>query len=205
MGINYGYIRVSARDQNIDRQLLAMKRVGISNDYIYVDKESGKDFNRPEYKRLIRRLNPGDCIYVLSIDRLGRNYEDIRNQWAYIVKKRHTDIVVMDMPLLDTRMGKDLVGVFLSDIVLEILSFVAENERNSIRRRQAEGIEAAKLRGVKFGRPRKPIPDKFILYANMYIHGDLSGVKCANELGIPACRFYRYMKEYRGKNNVVSV
>ena len=203
--MDYGYVRVSSRDQNIDRQIIAMKNAGIGEASIYVDRQSGRDFERPQYKRLIRKLQRGDCLFVLSIDRLGRSYEDIKNQWTYIVKKRSADIVVIDMPILDTRVGKDLIGTFLSDIVLQILSFVAENERSNIKNRQAEGIAAAKMRGVKFGRPRKPLPPCFTVYAQKYIAGELSGIKAASELDIPPCRFYRYIKSLYGNDDTDSV
>ena len=150
--MTYGYIRVSSRDQNEDRQLAALK-AWVTPENIYMDKQSGKDFNRPQYKKLVRRLKKDDLLYIKSIDRLGRNYEEIQNQWRILTKEKGIDIVVLDMPLLDTRRGKDLMGTFLSDIVLQVLSFVAENERTNIRQRQAEGIEAAKARGVRFGRP----------------------------------------------------
>ncbi len=157
----YGYIRVSSRDQNEDRQLIALNEVGIERKSIYLDKQSGKDFDRPQYKRLLRKLKKDDLLYIKSIDRLGRNYEEILQQWRVITKDKGVDIVVLDMPLLDTRRGKDLMGTFLSDIVLQVLSFVAENERTSIRQRQAEGIAAAKAKGIKFGRPPLPLPDNF--------------------------------------------
>ena len=147
----YGYIRVSTKEQNEDRQLIAMNQANVPPENIYMDKQSGKDFNRPNYKRLLRKLKRDDVLYIKSIDRLGRNYEEIQQQWRLITKDKGVDICVIDMPLLDTRRGKDLVGTFLSDIVLQVLSFVAENERTNIRQRQAEGIAAAKARGVRFG------------------------------------------------------
>ena len=154
---SYGYVRVSSQDQNEDRQLIEMERVGISKNNIYIDKQSGKDFNRPKYKKLIRRLQEGDVLYILSIDRLGRNYEEILNQWRLITKDMKVDVVVIDMPLLDTRRDKNLLGTFISDMVLQLLSFVAQNERENIKKRQAQGIAAAKARGVKFGRPKRCI------------------------------------------------
>lgn len=157
----YGYIRVSTREQNEDRQLVALQNLNIPAGQIYMDKQSGKDFNRPMYRKLLRRLKKGDLLYIKSIDRLGRNYEEILTQWRVLTKEKQVDIVVLDMPLLDTRRGKDLMGTFLSDIVLQILSFVAENERSNIRQRQAEGIAAAKARGVRFGRPPLPLPENF--------------------------------------------
>lgn len=147
----YGYVRVSAKDQNEDRQIIAMREVGVSEKNIYMDKQSGKDFKRKQYKRLVRKVKKDDLLYIKSIDRLGRNYEEIIEQWRHLTKEKRIDIIVLDMPLLDTRRGKDLMGTFLSDIVLQVLSFVAENERSNIRQRQAEGIAAAKARGVKFG------------------------------------------------------
>ncbi|BFL40269.1 Putative transposon Tn552 DNA-invertase bin3 [uncultured Butyricicoccus sp.] len=161
IGEQYAYIRVSSRDQNEERQLIAMQELCIPKRNIYIDKQSGKDFKRPQYKRLARRMKKDDLLYIKSIDRLGRNYKEILEQWRILTKEKGVDIVVMDMPLLDTRRGKDLMGTFLSDIVLQVLSFVAENERENIRQRQAEGIAAAKARGVKFGRPALPLPDNF--------------------------------------------
>mgnify|MGYP000352767898 CR=1 FL=1 len=158
--MTYGYIRVSSRDQNEERQLAALQAL-VPIENIYMDKQSGKDFNRPQYQKMIRRLKKDDLLYVKSIDRLGRNYEEIQNQWRMLTKEKRIDIVVLDMPLLDTRRGKDLMGTFLSDIVLQVLSFVAENERTNIRQRQAEGIAAAKARGVKFGRPPIDPPEQF--------------------------------------------
>ena len=157
----YGYIRVSSKDQKEDRQQIALKEVGVELQNIYVDKQSGKDFNRPQYKKMLRKLKKDDLLYIKSIDRLGRNYEEILQQWRILTKEKGVDIVVLDMPLLDTRRGKDLMGTFLSDIVLQVLSFVAENERTNIKQRQAEGIAAAKAQGIKFGRPPLPLPDNF--------------------------------------------
>ena len=157
----YGYIRVSSKDQKEDRQQIALKEVGVELQNVYVDKQSGKDFNRPQYKKMLRKLKKDDLLYIKSIDRLGRNYEEILQQWRFLTKEKGVDIVVLDMPLLDTRRGKDLMGTFLSDIVLQVLSFVAENERTNIRQRQAEGIAVAKAKGVKFGRPPLPLPDNF--------------------------------------------
>ena len=158
---NYGYVRVSTKDQNEDRQYIALRELCIPEENIFMDKQSGKDFVRPQYRRLVRRLKKDDLLYVKSIDRLGRNYTEILEQWRILTKEKGADIVVLDMPLLDTRLGKDLMGTFLSDIVLQVLSFVAENERSNIRQRQAEGIAAAKARGVRFGRPPLPLPENF--------------------------------------------
>lgn len=157
----YGYIRVSSKDQNEDRQRIALREAGVAEKHLYLDKQSGKDFERPQYKNLIHRLKKDDLLYIKSIDRLGRNYEEILEQWWLITKEKGADIAVLDMPVLDTRRGKDLMGTFLPDIVLQILSFVAESERDNIRQRQAEGIAAAKARGVRFGRPPLPLPDNF--------------------------------------------
>lgn len=157
----YGYARVSSKDQNEARQIDALHNCGVADKNIFVDKQSGKDFERPEYKKLYLKLRKDDVLFVKSIDRLGRNYDEILTQWKRITKFRQADIVVLDMPLLDTRLGKDLLGTFLSDIVLQVLSFVAENERENIKQRQAEGIAAAKMRGVRFGRPPIPLSDDF--------------------------------------------
>lgn len=167
--MKYGYVRVSASDQNIDRQVNALKEIPQKN--IYTDKQSGKDFDRPKYKSLVKKLKKGDVLYIQSIDRLGRNYDEIIKQWQYLTKDKEVDIVVLDMPLLDTRKGKDLMGTFLSDIVLQILSFVAENERRNIKQRQAEGIALAKEKGVKFGRPEKPLPAGFTEMCELWQSG----------------------------------
>ena len=157
----YGYARVSTREQNEDRQIIALHEMNVEDKNIYIDKQSGKDFERKQYKRLIKKLKKDDLLYIKSIDRLGRNYEEIMEQWKFITKNKAADIVVIDMPLLDTRRGKDLMGTFLSDIVLALLSYVAENERLNIRQRQAEGIAAAKKRGIRFGRPEITLPNNF--------------------------------------------
>lgn len=149
----YGYARVSTREQKEDRQMIALTEHSVDEKNIFVDKQSGKDFNRPHYRKMLRKLKRGDLLYIKSIDRLGRNYEEIQEQWRFLTKEKGVDLYVIDMPLLDTRWGKDLVGTFVSDIVLQVLSFVAENERTNIRQRQAEGIAAAKAKGVRFGRP----------------------------------------------------
>lgn len=157
----YGYVRVSSRDQNEERQMIAMRELAVAEKNIFMDRQSGKDFERPAYQCMVRCMKKNDLLYIKSIDRLGRNYGEILEQWQILTKEKEIDIVVLDMPLLDTRRGKDLMGMFLSDIVLQVLSFVAENERANIRQRQAEGIAAAKARGVKFGRPEMPYPDNF--------------------------------------------
>jgi DNA invertase Pin-like site-specific DNA recombinase len=190
----YGYIRVSSRDQNEDRQLIALKEVGVPEKNIYLDKQSGKDFNRPQYKKLLRKLKKDDLLYIKSIDRLDRNYEEILQQWRILTKEKGIDIVVLDMPLLDTRRGKDLMGTFLSDIVLQVLSFVAENERTNIRQRQAEGIAAAKAKGVRFGRPPRPLPDNFHRCYQRWKQGEITGTAAAKECGIPLATF-RYQAE----------
>lgn len=164
MGNLYGYIRVSTREQNEDRQILALKELSIPEKNLFIDKQSGKDFERPQYRKMVRKLKKDDLLYIKSIDRLGRNYSEILEQWRILTKEKGIDIVVLDMPLLDTRRGKDLMGTFLSDIVLQVLSFVAENERSNIRQRQAEGIAAAKARGVRFGRPQRLYQKTSIIY-----------------------------------------
>ena len=189
-GNTYGYIRVSSTDQNEDRQVLALRSVDIPAENIYMDKQSGKDFNRPQYRQLVERLRPDDLLYVQSIDRLGRSYEDIQVQWRILTKEIGADICVIDMPLLDTRRGKDLMGTFIADLVLQILSFVAQNERESIRRRQAQGIAAAKARGVRFGRPAAPVPDNFDEAHQDWRAGKLSLQQAADACGISRGTFY---------------
>ena len=198
MGAAYGYVRVSAKDQNEDRQMIAMKEVGLDEKNIYLDKESGKHFKRRQYGKLLKRLKMDDLLYIKSIDRLGRNYEEILEQWRYLTKKKCVDIVVLDMPLLDTRRGKDLMGTFLSDIVLQLLSFVAENERTNIRQRQAEGIAAAKARGVRFGRPPKPLPKNFPRVYQQWTSGKITGTAAAKLCGMPMSSF-RYRVEVSEK------
>ena len=190
----YGYIRVSTQEQNEDRQLIALREIGVPEKNIYLDKQSGKDFNRPQYKKLLRKLKKDDLLYIKSINRLGRNYEEILEQWRLLTKEKGVDIVVLDMPLLDTRRGKDLMGTFLSDIVLQVLSFVAENERTNIRQRQAEGIAAAKAKGVKFGRPPKPLPDNFHNTYQRWKQGEITATAAAEECGMPLASF-RYRAE----------
>jgi DNA invertase Pin-like site-specific DNA recombinase len=197
MTTQYGYIRVSSKEQNEDRQLIAMQKQNIPEKNIYIDKQSGSSFDRPAYKRMVRRLKPGDILYIKSIDRLGRDYEEIQVQWRVLTKDKGIDIVVLDMPLLDTRRGKDLVGTFLSDIVLQVLSFVAENERSNIKQRQAEGISAAKTRGVRFGRPPRPIPEDFANAFLRWERGEISGRAAARECGMPRSTFYKKAKLYR--------
>ena len=185
----YGYVRVSSTDQNEERQLVAMKNKDVPTNRIYIDKKSGADFDRPQYKKLLKRLKKGDLLYILTIDRLGRNYEEIQNQWRVLTKEIGIDIVVIDMPLLDTRKGKDLMGTFIADIVLQILSFVAQSERENIKKRQAEGIAAAKARGVRFGRPKNPLPENFYELRKKWINGEITGVKAAKECEMPLSTF----------------
>ena len=190
----FGYIRVSTKEQNEDRQIIAMRGLSIPEGNIFMDKQSGKDFDRPQYKKLVRKLKKDDLLYIKSIDRLGRNYEEIQEQWRVLTKEKGADIVVLDMPLLDTRRGKDLMGTFLSDIVLQVLSFVAENERTNIRQRQAEGIAAAKARGVRFGRPPKPLPENYHSCYQRWKAGKITGTAAAKECGMPLSTF-RYRAE----------
>lgn len=197
----YGYVRVSSKDQNENRQLDAMKDMNIPDKNVYVDKQSGKDFDRPQYNHLMRKVRENDVICILSIDRLGRDYEEIQKQWRYITKERKVDIVVLDMPLLDTRRGKDLMGTFLADIVLQVLSFVAETERKNIRQRQAEGIAAAKARGVKFGRPRKPLPENSEEVFRKWLEKQLSNREAAKALNMSLSGF-RYRAKIYEKENV---
>lgn len=191
----FGYVRVSSSDQNEDRQIIAMEQVGIPKSQVYIDKQSGKDFNRPSYKKLIKRLKEGDTLYILSIDRLGRNYEEIQNQWRIITKEKKVDIVVIDMPLLDTRRDKNLLGTFISDMVLQLLSFVAENERENIRSRQAAGIAAAKAKGVKFGRPVKEVSENFIEEVELWAKKEIPLEEILQKYDICKATFYRRVKE----------
>lgn len=186
----YGYIRVSSRDQNEERQLIAMRELKIPGTHIFTDKQSGKDFDRPQYRRLVRRLKKDDILYIKSIDRLGRNYKEILEQWRVLTKEREVDTVVLDMPLLDTRWGKDLMGAFLSDIVLQVLSFVVENERANIRQRQAEGIAAARARGVRFGRPPRPLPENFREVHRQWRNKKITLRQAAEACGMPEGTFY---------------
>lgn len=194
MGNVYGYVRVSTKDQNEDRQLIALQEMSIHEKNIFIDKQSGKDFKRPMYKRMLRKIKKDDLLYVKSIDRLGRNYAEILEQWRILTKEKGIDIVVLDMPLLDTRRGKDLMGTFLSDIVLQVLSFVAENERSNIRQRQAEGISAAKARGVRFGRPPSPLPENFHEIYQQWKNGKITGLAATKACNMPMSTF-RYRAE----------
>lgn len=193
----YGYIRVSTHEQNEDRQRIVMNELSVPKQNIFMDKQSGKDFNRPQYKKLVKKLRPGDLLYIKSIDRLGRNYSEILEQWRVLIKEKGIDIVVLDMPLLDTRCGKDLMGTFLSDIVLQVLSFVAENERTNIRQRQREGIMAAKRRGIRFGWPNVPLPEDFQDIVAAWETGRLSFQEALAQSGLTEATFYRRLREYR--------
>lgn len=195
----YGYVRVSSTDQNEDRQMLALKKQNIADKNIYIDKLSGKDFNRPAYKKLIKKLKNGDLLYILSIDRLGRNYEEIQNQWRVLTKKIGADICVIDMPLLDTRQGKDLMGTFIADLVLQILSFVAQSERENIRKRQMQGIVAAKAKGVRFGRPEKEIPPEFVSLVREWEKKKITLSEVLKQCKISESTFYRRLRKYRAK------
>ena len=195
--IKYGYIRVSSTDQNEDRQLLEMKKVKV--DKIFIDKQSGKDFNRPNYNELLKELKKGDILYILSIDRLGRNYKEIQEQWQILTKKKEIDVVVIDMPLLDTRTAKDLLGTFIADLVLQVLSFVAQNERENIRKRQEQGIKVAMMKGVKFGRLVKCAPEDFDLLVKQWQKGMISAEQVAKSCNMSIATFYRRLRESRVK------
>jgi len=202
MGI-FGYIRVSSKEQNEDRQILAMNELHIAPSNIFIDKQSGKDFDRPAYKSLVEKLKSGDLLYVKSIDRLGRNYADIQNQWRILTKEKGVDVAVIDMPLLDTRLHKDLMGTFIADLVLSVLSFVAHNERDTIRQRQAEGITAAKSKGVRFGRPVKPVPVDFAELVKQWSDKRFDKEDILKRCQMSESTFYRRRTEYRinqGKN-----
>ncbi len=190
----YGYIRVSSTDQNEERQRVALKEQGIAEANIYMDKMSGKNFDRPGYKKVVRKMHSGDCLFIKSMDRLGRNYDEIKKQWEYLTKEKNVDIVVIDMPLLDTRQDKNLMGKFIADLVLQILAFVAEQERVNIKQRQAEGIAAAKARGVKFGRPAAPLPDNFHNAYAEWRNGNITLTKAAEMCGMAIGTF-----QYRAK------
>ena len=190
----YGYVRVSTKEQNEERQLIALREFQSPPKKIYIDKLSGKDFNRPQYKRLLKKLREGDVLVVKSIDRLGRNYVEILEQWRVVTKEKQADIVVLDMPLLDTRRNRDLTGTLIADIVLQLLSYVAQAERENIRQRQAEGIAAAKARGVRFGRPRKPIPEEFYVLREEWLSRRLSSREAAVRLSIAQDTFLRWVR-----------
>lgn len=186
----YGYMRVSSKDQNEDRQRTALLDLGVPEKNIYMDKQSGKDFERQQYKRLLRKLDENSVLFIKSIDRLGRNYSELNEQWRIITKEKKSDIVVIDMPILDTRREKNLLGTFISDIVLSLLSYVAENERINIKQRQAEGIAAAKARGVKFGRPTLPIPENFKQMHEEWRAGKITIKEAANACNMCTKTFY---------------
>ena len=193
----YGYARVSSMDQNEGRQMIALHEAAVLESRIFMDKQSGKDFDRPNYKKLVKKLKAGDLLYILSIDRLGRNYEEIQTQWRILTKEIGIDICVLDMPLLDTRNGKDLMGTFIADLVLQILSFVAQSERENIRKRQAEGIAAAKAKGIKFGRPEKSVPNDFSKIVKAWEQKKLTLAEVLKQCNISESTFYRKLREYR--------
>ena len=190
----YGYVRVSTKEQNENRQIIAMREFGVQTDSIIIDKQSGKDFDRPGYRRLVRKLKAGDTLVIKSIDRLGRNYEEILEQWRLLTKEKLASIVVLDMPLLDTRQGRDLTGVLIADIVLQLLSYVAQTEREFNRQRQAEGIAAAKARGVHFGRNFKERGENYGSVMAAWKRGELSDRAAARELGVAHGTFQRWRK-----------
>ncbi len=192
----YGYVRISTLDQNEDRQLDAMGKCEVPQKNIFMDKMSGKDFQRPQYQKMVKKLRNGDLLFILSIDRLGRNYEEVQNQWRILTKEIGVDICVIDMPLLDTRNGKDLMGTFIADLVLQILSFVAQNERENIRKRQAEGIAAARARGVKFGRPEVKLPDDFGKIVKAWEQRKITAEEAVEKCGVSRATFYRRVREY---------
>ena len=194
---SYGYGRCSSTDKNEDRQMIALREASVPEKNIFMDKQSGKDFDRPNYKKLVQELKAGDLLYILSIDRLGRNYEEIQSQWRVLTKEIGIDICVLDMPLLDTRNGKDLMGTFIADLVLQILSFVAQSEHENIKKRQAEGIAAAKARGVKFGRPGKATPDDFGKIVRAWEQKKLTFADALKMCDMSEGTFYRRLREYR--------
>lgn len=201
MSKSYGYVRISSVDQNEDRQMIEMEKIGIDDINIFVDKQSGKDFNRPQYKKMIDLLQEGDVLYIISIDRLGRNYAEIQNQWRLLTKEIGVDICVIDMPLLDTRRDKDLMGTFIADLVLQILSFVSQSERENIKKRQEQGIAAAKARGVRFGRPEKPMPEDFSTIIKSWERGNISFDEAVEKCGFSSATFYRRLREFRVGEN----
>lgn len=196
--MEYGYVRVSTKEQNEQRQMIALMEFGVSEKHIYMDKQSGKDFERTNYKRLLRKLKSGDTLVIKSIDRLGRNYEEILAQWRIITKEKQIYIVVLDMPLLNSKADRDLTGTVIADIVLQLLSYVAQTEREFIRQRQAEGIAAAKARGVRFGRTAKPRPDDFLKLKQAWLENEISARKAAEQLGITHSTFLRWARENNG-------
>lgn len=198
----YGYVRVSSMEQNENRQMVALKQAGVAVGNIFIDKQSGKDFHRENYEKMVSLLQSGDLLYIISIDRLGRNYAEIQNQWRMLTKEIGIDICVLDMPLLDTRNGKDLMGTFIADLVLQILSFVAENERENIRKRQEQGIAVAKKRGVRFGRPETPMPDNFDEIIKKWENGQITFDDAIQECNMSQATFYRRLREYRAGRDV---
>ena len=198
-----GYARVSSTQQNEDRQIIALTEFGVPKSAIYADRQSGRDFDRKNYKRMLKKLKKGDVLVIKSIDRLGRNYKDVIKQWQYITQDKGADIVVLDMKLLDTRQHKDLLGTFIADMVLQLLSYVAENERLNIKQRQAEGIAAAKARGVQFGRPIKFIPENYIDIFIRYRHRELTKNQAIQLIGCKEHTFYRMLSELRKSGNVI--
>ncbi len=205
MGNVYGYVRVSSIEQNEARQMIALKKAGVSDNRIYMDKQSGKDFHRVNYEKLVSLLQEGDLLYIMSIDRLGRNYAEIQNQWRILTKEIGIDICVIDMPLLDTRNGKDLMGAFIADLVLQILSFVAENERENIRKRQEQGIAAAKKRGVRFGRPESKVPENFKSIVKAWERKNLKIEEVLEKCQMSKSTFYRKLREMRLKQGDNSI
>ncbi len=193
----FGYVRISSTDQNEERQMEAMRRMGVEECNIYMDKQSGRDFHRQGYLKMVEKIRGGDLLYILSIDRLGRNYREVQEQWRILTKKVGADICVIDMPLLDTRNGKDLMGTFIADLVLQILSFVAESERDNIRRRQEEGIAVAKAKGVRFGRPQIDIPQEFPEIVGEWERKEISFGEALEKSGMSQATFYRKLKGYR--------
>ena len=200
----YGYIRVSSRDQNEDRQRIALHGAGVDGQFIHMDKISGKNFDRPEYRKLVKRLKPGDLLLIQSIDRLGRNYQEIQDQWRILTKEKSVDICILDIPLLDTRQGKDLMGTFIADLVLQILSFVAQNEREFIRKRQAEGIAAAQKRGVKFGRPRRELSQRYAENYKLWRDKKISLQQAAANCKMATSTFYKKTVELKRMNEDIA-
>lgn len=190
----YGYIRVSTKEQNEGRQVFAMMEFGVEKSCMVIDKQSGKDFNRPGYKQLLKKLKPGDIVVIKSIDRLGRNYDEILEQWRILTKEKHADVVVLDMPLLDTRKGRDLTGTLIADIVLQLLSYVAQTEREFIKQRQREGIEIAKANGVHLGRKAMERPENYEIVKSAWMKGEISGREAARLLGVSHTSFRSWMR-----------
>lgn len=205
MGKVYGYIRISTKEQNEERQKIALKQVVVEKDNIFLERQSGKNFNRPVYQQMLKILKPDDLLYITSIDRLGRNYEEIQIQWRRLTKEIGADICVIDMPLLDTRTGKDLMGAFIADLVLQILSFVAQKERENIRCRQKEGIAAAKARGVQFGRPPAPLPKNFDELYRAWRRNQISLRQAALECRMPTATFYSRALKIQGEEADLSL